>query len=178
VNRQVNIISRKDMEHLEERHILHSLAISMLVRFAKGARIIDAGTGGGFPGIPLAILFPEASFMLVDSIGKKIKKVQEICQVLELQNVHAVQERVEKLRTSCDFVVTRAVTSLPRMHRWTDPLIRPGSESSLPNGLIALKGGDLKEELGSLADSAELHPLSLWFSEPFFSTKAVVYLKK
>jgi len=178
LNSRVNVISRKDVDHLEERHVLHSLSIAMLVQFGQGTRVIDAGTGGGFPGIPLAILFPEALFLLVDSIGKKIRLVQEVCEALELENVQAIQERVEKLHTVSDFVVTRAVTALPRMQSWADPLIRPGHKCSLANGLIALKGGDLEEELGALYRRVEMVPLSRWFKEPFFSTKTIVYLKK
>jgi len=178
LNSRVNVISRKDVDHLEERHVLHSLSIAMLVRFGQGTRVIDAGTGGGFPGIPLAILFPEAVFLLVDSIGKKIRVVREVAKTLGLENVRAVQERVERMGITADFVVTRAVTALPRMQGWTDPLIRPGHTCSLANGLIALKGGDLEEELGALSRRVEMVPLSRWFNEPFFSTKTIVYLKK
>ena len=178
LNNRVNVISRKDVDHLEERHVLHSLSIAMLVQFVPGIRVIDAGTGGGFPGIPLAILYPETGFLLVDSIGKKIRLVNDVAAALELENVRAVQERVERMLTVTDFVVTRAVTALPRMHGWTDPLIRPGHKCSLANGLIALKGGDLEEELGTLSSRVEMVPLSRWFKEPFFSTKSIVYLKK
>jgi 16S rRNA (guanine527-N7)-methyltransferase len=178
LNRQVNVISRKDVDHLEERHVLHSLSIAKLVQFGPGTRIIDAGTGGGFPGIPLAILFPETSFLLVDSIGKKIRLVNEVSATLELKNIRAIQERVEKLRTVADFAVTRAVTALPRLHLWIDPLIRPGKKCNIPNGLIALKGGNLEDELRTLSNRVEMVPISRWFDEPFFSGKTIVYLKK
>ncbi len=178
LNQQVNIISRKDIDHLEERHILHSLSIAKQFHFSENHKIIDAGTGGGFPGIPLAILFPKAHFILVDSIGKKIRMVGEISEALELRNVRAIHERVEKLRISADFVVTRAVTAFPKMHRWTDPLISAGRKGPVTNGLIALKGGDLEQELGPYLRRVELYPLSRWFGESFFSTKTIVYLKK
>jgi 16S rRNA (guanine527-N7)-methyltransferase len=139
--------------------------------------VIDAGTGGGFPGIPLAILFPETRFTLVDSIGKKVRLVREICIALDLKNVTAIHDRVEKLGTRADFVVSRAVTAFPVLYRWTSGLIRPGSGDE-QNGLIALKGGNLQTELASFKNKVELHPISGWFQGPFFSEKTIVYLKK
>jgi len=177
LNQRVNVISRKDVGHLEERHILHSLAIAKKFVFHQGQSVIDAGTGGGFPGIPLAILFPETQFTLVDSIGKKVRLVTEICGALGLQNVKAIHERVEKLETRADFVVSRAVTAFPELYRWTSGLLRPGQGGD-HNGLIALKGGDLKTELAPFKSRVELYPISGWFQESFFSTKTIVYLKK
>lgn len=177
LNQRVNVISRKDVGHLEERHILHSLAIAKQFVFHQDQSVIDAGTGGGFPGIPLAILFPETHFTLVDSIGKKVRLVKEICGALGLQNVKAIHERVEKLETRADFVVSRAVTAFPELYRWTSGLLRPGLGEN-HNGLIALKGGDLKAELAPFKSRVELYPISGWFHESFFSTKTIVYLKK
>jgi len=137
LNQRVNVISRKDIEYLEERHILHSLSIAKMFQFDSRARVLDVGTGGGFPGIPLAIMFPEASFILVDSIGKKITLVGEIVQELGLKNVTAVNQRMELLDLKTDFVVSRAVTAFPKLHQWTRKLIEPGSDQSMPNGLIS-----------------------------------------
>ena len=178
LNKNVNVISRKDIDFLEERHILHSLSIAKKFSFDSGVRVLDVGTGGGFPGIPLAILFPESAFTLVDSIGKKITLVEELCKVLDLKNVAPVNNRMEQLDLKVDFVVSRAVTAFPRLHQWTRKLIEPGSRQNMPNGLISLKGGDLEEELMPLKNRTELYPLSNWFEEPFFSTKMIVYLKK
>jgi len=177
LNKQVNIISRKDIDHLEERHILHSMAIAKKFSFAPGNSVIDVGTGGGFPGIPLAILFPESNFILVDSIGKKINLVKEIFSLLGLKNVRAIHQRAETLVERADFVVSRAVTAFPRLYQWTGSLIKSGREEGL-NGLIALKGGDLESELSSFGNRVQLYPISEWFEEPFFSTKTIVYLNK
>lgn len=178
LNLQVNVISRKDIGSLEERHMLHSLSIARKFSFHPGCSVIDAGTGGGFPGIPLAIYFPEVRFTLVDSIGKKIRLVRELAEALGLENVSAVHSRVEDLGLKADFVVSRAVTSFSKLHQWTDPLIRHGGRSNLPNGLISLKGGDLQQELEPFSGRIEIFPISQWFREPFFSTKMIVYLKK
>ena len=178
LNQKVNVISRKDIASLEERHILHSLAIAMKFKFDSKARVIDVGTGGGFPGIPLAIMFPDTAFTLVDSIGKKIKLVEEITRQLELINVTPVKARMEELNLKADFVVSRAVTAFPRLHSWTRKLIVPGHEQSMPNGLISLKGGNLDEELAPFKKRVELIPLSNCFEESFFYTKMIVFLKK
>ena len=178
LNQRVNVISRKDIEYLEERHILHSLSIAKMFQFDSTARVLDVGTGGGFPGIPLAIMFPEASFTLVDSIGKKITLVGEIVQELGLKNVTAVNQRMELLDLKADFVVSRAVTAFPKLHQWTRKLIEPGSDQSMPNGLISLKGGDLAKELMPYEKHVECFSLSSWFKESFFSSKMIVYLKK
>ena len=176
-NEKINLISQKDIDNLLTRHILHSLAIAKIFQFQTGSTIVDVGSGGGFPGIPLAILFPETHFTLVDSIGKKVRLVKETCGALGLQNVKAIHERVEKLETRADFVVSRAVTAFPELYRWTSGLLRPGLGEN-HNGLIALKGGDLKAELAPFKSRVELYPISGWFHESFFSTKTIVYLKK
>lgn len=176
-NAQINVISRKEPEHFYERHVLHSLAIAKVCRFNPGAEVLDIGTGGGFPGIPLAILFPEAQFHLVDSIGKKIKVVEEVVQALGLKNVSAEQIRAEKLNRSFDFIVSRAVTQMPRFMSWTRNRIRRGREAgSMANGILYLKGGDLKEELADFP-KAKIYALAKFFEEDFFETKKVVYLK-
>ena len=178
LNQRVNVISRKDIEFLEERHILHSLSIAKISQFDSRARVLDVGTGGGFPGIPLALMFPEASFTLVDSIGKKITLLGEIVQELGLKNVTPVNQRMELLDLKADFVVSRAVTAFPKLHLWTRKLIEPGSDQSMPNGLISLKGGNLDKELMPFEKHVECFPLSSWFKESFFSSKMIVYLKK
>ena len=178
LNQRVNVISRKDIEYLEERHILHSLSIAKVFQFDSRARVLDVGTGGGFPGIPLALMFPEASFTLVDSIGKKITLLGEIVQELGLKNVTPVNQRMELLDLKADFVVSRAVTAFPKLHQWTRKLIEPGRKQSMPNGLISLKGGNLDKELMSFKKQVECFPLSSWFEESFFSSKMIVYLKK
>ena len=174
LNERVNVISRKDIHSLEERHILHSLSIAKQFNFNSKTSVIDVGTGGGFPGIPLAIVFPETKFTLVDSIGKKIRLVQEITELLKLKNVTAIHDRMESLDTSANFVVSRAVTSFPQLHEWTFKMIRSGQSGAMPNGLISLKGGDLEEELGAFKRQAELFPVSTWFEESFFYTKMIV----
>lgn len=178
LNQQVNVISRKDIGSLEEKHVLHSLSIAKKFSFNQESSVMDVGTGGGFPGIPLAIMFPETHFTLVDSIGKKIRLVGELTASLELKNVEVVRGRMETLEQRVDYVVSRAVTHLGQLYRWTDHLIRPGHPSGNPAGLIVLKGGDLAGELQPLKKKAEIYPISQWFSEPFFSSKKIVFLKK
>jgi len=175
-NAQINVISRKDMTEFYERHVLHSLGISKLMRFTKGSKVLDVGTGGGFPGIPLAILFPEVEFHLVDSIGKKIKVVKSVAESLGLQNVTAEQIRAEQLKDKYDFVVSRAVTRLSEFVPWVSKNISKKQQNSLPNGILYLKGGDLTEELKPFGKKVFVQELSDYFKEEFFETKKVVHL--
>jgi 16S rRNA (guanine527-N7)-methyltransferase len=177
-NAQINVVSRKDIEHLYLHHVLHSLAIAKFVEFIAGANILDVGTGGGFPGIPLAIMFPQTHFHLVDSIGKKIKVVNEIAQQLELNNVSAAHSRAEQVNDSFDFVLSRAVAPLPVLWQWVHTKIKAKSVHDIPNGLICLKGGDLTEETKSFAKRITIKPISMYFDEAFFEEKMLVYLKK
>ncbi len=177
-NERVNVISRLDIENLYERHVLHSLAIAKVISFADGTQVIDAGTGGGFPGIPLAILFPEVRFHLIDSIAKKIKVVQAVTESLTLTNVTAAAVRLEEIKETADFVVSRAVTQLPQFVQWAMPRIQAGGNNSLPNGILYLKGGDLNPELMQIKLHSQVYPLSRYFDEEFFETKALVHLWK
>lgn len=175
-NAQINVISRKDFSEFYERHVLHSLGIAKLIRFNKGTKILDVGTGGGFPGIPLAIMFPEAHFHLVDSIGKKVKVVQNVADALGLKNVTAQKIRAEQLTEKYDFVVSRAVTRLPEFVPWVQKNISKRQMNALPNGIIYLKGGDLTEELKPFRKRVFVQNLSDYFTEEFFETKKVVHL--
>ena len=174
-NERINVISRKDIEALYLRHVLHSLGIAKVQPFLPGSRVLDIGTGGGFPGIPLAILFPETEFVLVDSIGKKIKVVSEVAQGLGLENVKSVHGRAEKQKGQFDFVVSRAVTNMSDFVKWTRNKFSKESRHPLANGILYLKGGDLQEELKPFP-KARIYPLSEYFIEDFFETKKVVYL--
>ena len=174
-NDKINVISRKDMDELYERHVLHSLGIAKVQTFLPGAQVMDIGTGGGFPGIPLAILFPETNFLLVDSIGKKITVVKEVAQALDLKNVQAIQERAENVKGEFDFIVSRAVTRMDDFTKWTKHKIRKKSLHELSNGILYLKGGDLTEELQHFP-KAKIFELSTYFEEAFFETKKVVHL--
>ena len=174
-NAKINVISRKDIAALYERHVLHSLGIAKVQPFNPGARILDVGTGGGFPGIPLAILFPETEFHLVDSIGKKIKVVEEVSAALGLKNVKAAHIRAEKVKGEFDFIVSRAVTTMPDFVKWVRKKVAKKQQHTLRNGILYLKGGDLTEEL-SLYSSASLYELAAFFEEDFFETKKVVHL--
>jgi 16S rRNA (guanine527-N7)-methyltransferase len=175
-NSQINVISRKDLDQLYTRHVLHSLAIHKFLQFAPGSRVLDIGTGGGFPGIPLAILNPEVNFVLVDSIGKKIKVVQEVSQALGLTNVTAIHERAEKVKGPFDFVMSRAVAELKLLLQWSNGKLAKKQINALPNGIICLKGGDLTEEFKGLSKDIEVYDLQQWFADPFFETKKLVYL--
>lgn len=177
-NERINVISRKDMENFYEHHVLHSLGIAKVLSFAPETRIMDVGTGGGFPGIPLAILFPEAKFMLVDSIGKKIKVVEAVCHELKLENVEYRQARAEEVRQQFHFIVSRAVTDLPRFISWVKSVISGEHFNTLENGILYLKGGDLTEELSQVKWKSSEYELSTYFAESFFETKKVIYLKK
>ena len=175
-NEKINVISRKDMDGLYEKHILHSLGIAKVMPFADGTKVLDVGTGGGFPGIPLAILFPEVSFTLIDSIGKKIKVVEAVSEGLGLKNVTAVHGRAEKLKEKFHFVVSRAVTQMPEFLRWLKGKFEKEQFNEKHNGVLYLKGGDLAEELAGLR--CEIFQLKDYFEEEFFDTKKVVYLSK
>lgn len=175
-NAQINVISRKDIDELYERHILHSLGIAKFCTFKPGEKVLDVGTGGGFPGIPLAILFPETQFHLVDSIGKKIKVVTEVAAALGLENVKASHLRAEQVTDKYDFVVSRAVTRLIDFYPWIKGKFNKESKNAVPNGILYLKGGDLAEEIAESRLKAELYPLSAYFKEEFFETKYVVYI--
>ncbi|MCE7063516.1 16S rRNA (guanine(527)-N(7))-methyltransferase RsmG [Dyadobacter sp. CY343] len=175
-NARVNVISRQDIDTLYERHVLHSLGIAKVQPFKSGTSVLDVGTGGGFPGIPLAIMFPDAQFHLVDSIGKKIRVVQEIADALKLTNVKAEQIRAEKLDDSYEFVVSRAVTRITPFVGWVRKNISRNSFHELRNGILYLKGGDLTEELAELPHKKRIFELSDYFNEEFFETKKVVYV--
>jgi len=175
-NERINVISRKDIEHLYLHHVLHSLAIAKFIRFKPGTRILDAGTGGGFPGIPLAIAFPEAEFTLADSIGKKITVVNAIAAGIGLKNVSTFNGRVENIPGKFDFVVSRAVTTLPEFNGWVKGKFSTENRNSLPNGIIYLKGGDLEQELKSFAGNARITDISRFFSDPFFETKKIIFV--
>jgi 16S rRNA (guanine527-N7)-methyltransferase len=175
-NARVNVISRQDIDTLYERHVLHSLGIAKVQPFKAGTSVLDVGTGGGFPGIPLAILFPDAQFHLVDSIGKKIRVVQEIADALKLNNVRADQIRAEKLEDTYEFVVSRAVTRITPFVGWVKKNISRNSFHELRNGILYLKGGDLTEELSELNQKSRIYELSDYFDEEFFETKKVVYV--
>lgn len=175
-NAQINVISRKDIETLYERHVLHSLGIAKVHQFAPGSKILDVGTGGGFPGIPLAILFPDSSFHLVDSIGKKIKVVNEVSTAIGLTNLTSQHERAEKVKGKYDFVVSRAVTRMKPFIQWIYNKFEDRSINSIDNGILYLKGGDLDEELNETKRPYQLNELSNFFEEEFFETKKVVYM--
>ncbi|RNC91685.1 MAG: 16S rRNA (guanine(527)-N(7))-methyltransferase RsmG [Allomuricauda sp.] len=175
-NQKINVVSRKDIDELYLRHVLHSLGIAKIQSFKPGSEILDVGTGGGFPGIPLAIMFPQTQFTLVDAIGKKIRVVNEVIEGLGLDNVVAHHSRVEELPGKFDFIVSRAVAAMPTFVHWTKGKIKKKSVHQRKNGILYLKGGDLTEELAGYS-SAEIYHLSEYFSEPFFDTKKVVYLK-
>ena len=176
-NAQINVISRKDIATLYERHILHSLGIAKVIQFKPGTTVLDVGTGGGFPGIPLAILFPQAHFHLIDSIGKKIKVVQEVTNALKLANVVAEKARAEHVeRAAYEFVVSRAVTRLAPFMDWVRHGISPNSFHGLKNGIIFLKGGDLKDEISEYGKRVDTFDLADYFKEEFFETKKVLYV--
>ncbi|RZL31638.1 MAG: 16S rRNA (guanine(527)-N(7))-methyltransferase RsmG [Pedobacter sp.] len=175
-NAQINVISRKDIEELYERHILHSLGIAKFCTFRAGEKVLDVGTGGGFPGIPLAIMFPETQFHLVDSIGKKIKVVTEVASALGLTNVRASHLRAEQVPDKYNFVVSRAVTRLIDFYPWVRGKFAKENINAIPNGILYLKGGDLTEEVKESRLKADLHPLSAYFEEEFFETKYVLHI--
>jgi len=174
-NLKINVVSRKDIDELYLRHVLHSLGISKVQEFLPGSKILDVGTGGGFPGIPLAIMYPEVHFHLVDSIGKKIKVVEEVVEGLGLQNVKATNARVETINDQYDFIVSRAVAQMETFVRWVKKSVEKKSRHDLKNGILYLKGGNLSEELVNFP-KATVYPLQDFFKEDFFETKSVVHL--
>jgi 16S rRNA (guanine527-N7)-methyltransferase len=174
-NLKINVVSRKDIDELYVRHVLHSLGIAKIIQFKPGAKVLDVGTGGGFPGIPLAILFPETQFHLVDAIGKKIKVVDEVVAGLGLENVKTTHGRVEDVKDTYDFIVSRAVAHMETFVRWTKGKIAKKQNHGLKNGILYLKGGDLSEEL-KVYTSATIYDLPNYFEEDFFETKKVVHL--
>ena len=173
-NAQINVISRKDIDELYTNHILHSLAIAKVIEFEKGTSILDIGTGGGFPGIPLAILFPEVDFLLVDSIGKKTKVVNEVSAAIGLTNVRTMNERAENINETFDFIVSRAVTNMTGFKKWVKGKFNKKHNNSLDNGILYLKGGDLSEELRGI--SHQQYEIAGYFEEDFFETKKVIYI--
>jgi 16S rRNA (guanine527-N7)-methyltransferase len=176
-NSQINVISRKDMDSFYEKHVLHSLSIAKVLSFQPGTKLLDIGTGGGFPGIPLAILFPECHFHLVDSIGKKIKVVKAVAEELGLTNVRATHARAEQVKDKYDFVISRAVTAMSNFLPWTNNRFLAEQRNAYPNGILYLKGGDLTEELKEIKQDIEIIELDKIFSEEFFETKKVVYVR-
>lgn len=174
-NAKINVISRKDIDNLYEHHVLHSLAIAEMIRFKPGTKVMDLGTGGGFPGIPLAIMFPETTFHLVDSIGKKIKVCQEVANALQLKNVTTQWCRAEEIKDKYHFVVSRAVMPLADLVKIIKKNISTEQINALPNGIICLKGGELEMETLPLKKQTEICPLTDYFEEPFFETKKIVY---
>lgn len=177
-NARINVVSRKDMEHLYTRHILHSLAIAKVCQFEAGARVVDIGCGGGFPSVPLAIMFPDVEFIGVDSIAKKIRVVEGIIEGADIRNLRAVNCRAEQLGEKCDYVVSRAVTEMVKFMPWAWQLLRRGQRGTLPNGILYLKGGDLAEELAATRRTWDIYNISTFFDDEFFETKRVVYTKK
>ncbi|MGE0589279.1 MAG: 16S rRNA (guanine(527)-N(7))-methyltransferase RsmG [Cyclobacteriaceae bacterium] len=176
-NDKINVISRKDMDNFYTNHVLHSLGIAKVVNFKSNAQVLDVGTGGGFPGIPLAILFPDTQFHLVDSIGKKIKVVAEVANALELKNVQAEKIRAEEIKgRQYDFIVSRAVTRMKEFHQWVKNKVKKESNHGLDNGILYLKGGDLEEEMAELGRPYSMYELSEFFKEEFFETKKVVFV--
>jgi 16S rRNA (guanine527-N7)-methyltransferase len=175
-NSKINLVSRKDIDMLMLHHVLHSLSIAKVVSFAKGTNVVDIGTGGGFPGIPLAILFPSVNFTLVDSIGKKIMVVQSVAETLGLENVVAIKSRAEEVKEKFDFAITRAVAPIPDLMQWIKRIVKPGGYNHLPNGLIALKGGDIIQELASYRKILKKWKISIFFENEYFREKYIVYI--
>ncbi len=174
-NAKINVVSRKDIDELYLRHVLHSLGIAKVIKFADNSSILDVGTGGGFPGVPLAILFPNCKFHLVDSINKKLKVINAVCEAIELTNVKTTHSRVEAINETFDFIVSRAVTAMPEFTKWVKGKIAKRQQNDIKNGILYLKGGDLTEELKQYTN-VKAFLLSDYFEEEFFDTKKVIYL--
>jgi len=174
-NAKINVVSRKDIDELYLRHVLHSLGIAKVITFADGSSVMDVGTGGGFPGVPLAIIFPKCEFHLVDSINKKLKVINAVSDAIGLKNVTTTHSRVEAIDAQYDFIVSRAVTAMPEFTKWVKGKVKANQNNALKNGILYLKGGDLSEELKHF-NNVRLFPLSNYFKEDFFDTKSVVYL--
>jgi 16S rRNA (guanine527-N7)-methyltransferase len=174
-NAKINVISRRDVPNIEVHHVLHSLAIARFVHFKKGTKIMDLGTGGGFPGIPLAIMFPDCRFHLVDSIGKKLKVVQAVADAIGIRNIFLFHSRAEELRYQYDFIVSRAVAPVKELMKWSTQKFLPKEINRIPNGLICLKGGHLAEELTGIK-MVQKFPINQWFEEPYFQEKYLVYI--
>jgi 16S rRNA (guanine527-N7)-methyltransferase len=175
-NARINLVSRKDIDALNERHILHSLSIAKLIQFADHSRIADVGSGGGFPGLPLAVMFPRVSFLLIDSIAKKMNAVSEIAQALGLTNLKTVQARAESFKGNFDFVTARAVSTLPQFYAWTKHLVQPGAAQSIENGIIYLKGGEVSAEIKILKQPCDVYEIAEVFDEPYFETKKIIHI--
>ncbi len=175
-NERINVISRKDIGQLYERHVLHSLAIAKIFQFPENCKILDVGTGGGFPGVPLAIMFPNANFILADSIGKKITVVNEICSSIKLKNICTINSRAENIENTFNFIVSRAVTDFPQIVKLVKSKIKPGEINGTRNGIIYLKGGDFINEIAPFKEKVKVYNISDFFAEEFFVTKKIIYL--
>ncbi|MFW6100513.1 MAG: 16S rRNA (guanine(527)-N(7))-methyltransferase RsmG [Bacteroidota bacterium] len=175
-NLRINVISRKDFQNFYLHHVLHSLAVTKVIRFKPGTKILDAGTGGGFPGIPLAIFFPDVHFLLVDSVKKKLKVIDAICNDFNLDNVATRHERIENYQEKFDFVISRAVTQFPRFVHWVEDNVASVQKNELSNGILYLKGGDVDSEIKDFRDRIQIFPINRFYEEPFFQTKKVLYL--
>lgn len=179
-NSKINVISRKDIDNLYAHHVLHSLAISNIIHFNEGAEVMDLGTGGGFPGIPLAIFFPETKFTLIDGTLKKLRVVEAIAESIELDNVKVLHKRAEEMKHKYDFIVSRAVASIDKLFAWSEPLLKKKESHAIPNGLIALKGGNIRTEVKALPRGtySEITPLHHFFEEQYYEEKCVIYVQK
>ncbi len=175
-NQKINVISRKDIDNFDERHLLHSLSIAKIISFKKKTKIMDVGTGGGLPGIPLAILFPESDFLLVDSVGKKLKVVDDICEQLQIKNVHTKHCRAESIDEKFDFIVSRAVSNIPLFMSWVQHKIKKETFNELKNGVLYIKGGDVDDEIKGIKQQSKSFAISDFYEEEFFKTKKILHI--